>query len=217
MSRAKLVFAACFAVFAFSGLVAAQAFAGGEWDVNGEPLHGTAALANAALVLKPGVLKIDNASPVEIECLAHEILINEGVLISPDGILAKSITFHECSVILGNPTCILGSSLITTVPIHGLAHLDEGGRLNTLILILPETKTTFATIKFEGENCALLGVQPVTGGVHLLIDEGYLPKELHLVLAVTLKGGLKVGSSEALLTGLDADIRLQSGALWRFL
>lgn len=217
MSRAKLVFATCFAVFAFSGLVASQAFAGGEWDVNGTPLVGTAALAHAALVLKPGSLRIDNANPIEIECLAHEILINEGVLIAPDGVLAKSITFHECAVTLGSPTCTLASDLITTVPIHGLAHLDEGGRLNTLILILPETKTTFATFKFEGEKCALLGTQAVTGGVHLLIDEGYLPKELHLILVVTLKGGLKVGSSEALLTGLDADLRLESGLLWRFL
>jgi hypothetical protein len=218
MSRAKLLVVACFAVFGLVALASGSASAAEGWDVNGTLLSGTTALASTALVLQEGVLKIEAGETVEIKCKAHELLINEGVLKSPDGLLAKDVTFHGCETVGPSAAQCTIPDLILTVPVHGLASLE--GPLNTLIKVLPQTKVTFSTIKFDnatGGACALLGVQPVTGGVDLLIHEGFDPATLHRVLAFSLTGGLKVGSSNAVLEGLEADLKLASGLRWNYL
>jgi len=78
-------------------------------------------------------------------------------------------------------------------PTHVHPLLDLPGSLNAYILLLPKTKTTFATIKFLGASCALLGTQPITGEASLLVHGALHEVLLHLVLAITLKGALKVG------------------------
>jgi hypothetical protein len=211
MSKAKLLIAACFAMFVVGGIASATASAG-SWDVNGKEITASVALASTALVLTTGKLSVPAAN-TEIVCKGHELLINEGKLLPPDGILAKDLTFHECST-ENTGGCSIGP-LILTVAIHGLAHLE--GTLNTLILILPETKNTFASVPFTGELCALTGTQPITGGVDLLIHEGKDPATRHLVLAFSLPGKLKVGSDEAELVGLSGDLELASKETWNFL
>lgn len=217
MSKAKLLVVACFAVFAFSGMVASTASAG-EWQIEGETFTTgeTRALLPTALVLATGRLNVPSLN-TEVVCKGEKLDLNNGKIIYPDGILVQSVVFHECST-ENTGECSLGSTLISTVPIHGLVHLE--GILHVLILLLPQTKTTFATIAFEGAKCALAGTQPVTekaGGFHLLIDHGQVFKLLHLVLPITLAGGLKVGLNEAELTGADWDIALNSHHLFRFL
>lgn len=221
MSKAKLLIAASFAVFAFSAVAATTASAAeGDWDVNGTLLVGTAALANTALVLSFGRLV---ASGVEIQCKAHEIEIKNGFIRSPDEILAESLVFHSCKVINeGTTNCKLSEETISTQPIHGLAELDtKGNPLNTLILILPLPSKTFTVLNFTGETCALLGNQPVTAAknpaIDLLIHHGGVPLLLHLVLAFSLPESLRVGSSEAKLLEVDADIKLANNQTWAFL
>jgi hypothetical protein len=215
MSKARLI-VACLAVFAFSGIAASSAFA--SWEVEGETFVSgeTRELLPTALVLAHGQLLVPLAGTT-IECLGQQLAINKGKIIAPEGLLVESVVFHECTT-QNTGNCSVTSE-ISTVPIHGLVHLD--GSLNIIILLLPETKATFATIAFSGETCALLGTQPVTekaaGGVHLLIHHGQVFKLLHLVLAFSLPGALKVGSDEASLEGLDFDIALQSHKLFRFL
>ncbi len=213
MSRSKLLLVACFAVFAFAAVASVAAF--GEephWDVNGTPLVGSEPFLPTALVLNHGRLLVPTAG-VTIECLGHELLLTNGSIIAPDRLLIGSITFHECEAIsTGN--CSI-PRLILVGPVHGLAELE--GKLNVIILLLPETKNVFTTIKFEGETCALLGVQPVTGHVHLLIHEGQDLALLHLVLAFSLVGALHVGSDEAKLEELDFDLALKSHLKWNFL
>ncbi len=216
MSKAKLLFAAGFAVLAFSAPSVSTASA--AWDVNGTLLVGTAALANA-LVLSFGKL---NSAGVEIQCQAHEIEIKNGFIREPDELLAESLAFHSCKILNETGTnCKLSSEVISTLPIHGLAVLDEGKALNTLILILPLPTKTFSVLKYEGEKCALLGVQPITAAknpaIDLLVHEGGVPLLLHLVLAFSLKESLHLGSNEATLEGLDADIRLANDQTWAFL
>ncbi len=215
MSRAKLLVAAGFAVLAFSAMAVSTASA--AWDVNGTLLVGTAALANA-LVLSFGELK---SAGVEIQCQAHEIEIKNGFIREPDEVLAEGLTFHSCKVLNAETECKLSSETIATLPIHGLAVLDEGKVLNTLILILPLPSKTFSVLKFEGEKCALLGIQPITANknpaIDLLVHEGGVPLLLHLVLAFSLKESLHLGSNEATLEGLDADIRLANDQTWAFL
>jgi hypothetical protein len=151
-----------------------------------------------------------------VECISTELGLTEAFIVHPDELRVKSVTFKECGA---TAPCIIGNGeTISTLAIHGLAELD--GTLNTLIKLLPLPSKTFAVIKFEGASCALLGNQPVTAtgsAVDLLIHEGIHPRVLHLVLAFSLPGLLKVGSSEANLTGLDADFKLASGQTWNFL
>ncbi len=216
MSRAKLLLAAGFAVLAFGALSVGTASA--AWDVNGTLLVGTAALANA-LVLSFGTL---DSAGVEIQCQAHEIEITNGFIREPDEVLAGGLTFHSCKVLNKEGTgCTLSSETIATLPIHGLAVLDEGKVLNTLILILPLPTKTFSVLTFTGEKCALLGNQPITANknpaIDLLVHEGGVPLLLHLVLAFSLKESLHLGSGEATLEGLDADIRLANDQTWAFL
>jgi hypothetical protein len=211
MSKAKLLIAACFAMFIVGGIASATASAG-EWDVNGKPITANVALASTALVLTTGKLAVPAAN-TEIVCKGHELLINEGRLLPPDGILAKDLTFHECST--ENTGGCKIPTLTLTVALRGLAHLD--GALNTLILVSPDTKNVLYTIKYEGELCALLGTQPVTGGLDLLIHEGRDPAIRHLILGFSLVAQLKIGSDEAELAGLSLDLELASKETWNFL
>lgn len=221
MSRAKLLFAACFALLVFGGVMTSMASAADEWQIEGETFTTgeSRPLLPTALVLAVGKLVIKTGSPFEVVCKGEKLDVNSGNIVYPTEVTVASITFHECATV-GSETCQLGaeSESISTVPVRGVANLEAGG--NVLILLTPKTKSIFATIQFSGASCALLGSQPVTekgNGFHLLIDNGRTFKLLHLVLPVTLVGGLKVGSSEAELTGADWDIALNSHRLFRFL
>jgi hypothetical protein len=216
MSRSKSLVVACFATFALCAVVSATAFAGGQWDINGTPLaaHATVGLTNI-LVLNDGQFKIlATGETPEIVCKGHEVSLVKGVLIGPDGLLASSVAFRECSV-RNSENCTLGSSIIETVPVHALAHLD--GTLNALLLVLPETKATFATVKYDGNLCALESVATLTGGFHILVHEAIHSTKRKRALAFSLKGQLKDGSSEAELSGLVGDLELTSGLPWSFL
>jgi hypothetical protein len=215
MSRVRLIIAVCCGIMACSALTSTAAFAGGQWDVNGTALSGTTPILSFALVLSPGRFFIHGFG-LSIVCRGSQVSFNEGLLKAPDGVSVKDLTFNECKI-EESESCTLSNGKLLSVPIHGLAYLDNGERLNTTILLLPQTKNTFFTFKFEGENCPFAGVQSVTGGLDLLIDEGYLPAVEHLVLSQILKGELKLGSSEVLLEKLDADMRLASGLPWNFL
>jgi hypothetical protein len=208
MPKAKLLVAACFALFALS--VPATANAG--WVVNGKALAASESkpLATHALVLTTGELKVLTAN-FAIKCQGHEVGIEEGKIIGTNGILVKSITFEGCH---GEGVCTIESEKIKTVPIHGTAILD--GALNAYISLLPETKTTFATVKFNNEECALFGPQPVTGSASILVHGAAHETLTHLGLAFTLPKALKVGSDEAHLRGLSFDIALGTDEPWSF-
>lgn len=212
MPRFRLIIAACLATFAV-GAVASTAALAASWHVNGTELKGSAALASSAQVLTPGELSITAGEKLSIVCEGENLSITGGKLIAPAGILARSITFHECKT-KETPNCTLGSTLILVLPVHGLLHFESP---NLLILVLPTTKTTFTTIKFNGEKCALLGTQPVTGGASILIHNVTTSEPSHFVLAFSSVGGLKVGSDEATLKGVSGDLKLASGESWSFL
>jgi hypothetical protein len=219
MPRVKLLLVASLAVFMFMPALA-TASTGGQWLVNGKALLAgeTLALLPKALVLRPkeGVLKVLVAGgSIEVGCEGEQVDLEEGKIIGPDGILVKKLTFHLCKI-LNSASCTLGSELLSTVPIHGLASLDLPGSLNAYILLLPETKNTLATIKFEGETCAILGTQSVTGNASLLIHGALHEVLSHLVLAFSLPKALKFGSSEADLEKIDFDLVLSQHENWSF-
>ncbi len=221
MSKARLLFVTCFVVFAASALVSATASAAvSGWEVNGTLLAGTAAIASKAPVLHSGRLV---AAGVELECTGSTVDIVGGFIRHPDEVLANGLVFHGCEVTNEAATnCKLkATTLISTLPLFGLAELDGASSLNTLILASPLPSKTFAVIPFEGEKCALAGNQPVTQSkfpaVSLLIHEGGVSAVLHLVLAFSNAASLKLGNSEATLSGADADVQLASGLPVAFL
>ncbi|HEY2768605.1 MAG TPA: hypothetical protein VGI76_10120, partial [Solirubrobacteraceae bacterium] len=81
----------------------------------------------------------------------------------------------------------------------------------------PATSKTIAAIRFEGAECAITGVQPLTGALDVLVDGGADPAVSQTLLVSSLKGALKLGSSEATLSTFKADLRLASGQTWNFL
>lgn len=211
MSKAKPLLATCFAAVLLSILMSATASA--AWDVNGTLLVGSAQIASPAKVLNHGRLEVP-AAGVNIECVSTELGLTEAFIVHPDELRIKSVTFKECGA---TAPCTIGSEkTLSTLPVHGLASLDG---LNTLIKLLPLPSKTYAIIKFEGETCPLLGNQPLTAtgaAIDFLIHEGADPRVLHLILGFSL-AGLKEGSDEATLTGLDFDAKLVSGLTWNFL
>lgn len=210
MLKAKLLVAACFALFALS--IPATANAGLVVNKKALGAGESKPLAANALVLTTGQLQVLTANVV-IKCTGEQVGVEGGKIVGTDGILVKSLTFNTCAT-TEPPTCSLASTQIKTVPIHGKVILD--GSLNAYVTVLPETKTTFTTIKFNGVECPLLGVQPATGTASILVHEAVHEKVVHLGLAFTLKGALKVGSNEAHLGGLSFDIELESKESWSF-
>lgn len=213
MSKARLVVIASLAAFALSALVAATASAaGGEWDVGGTKLSGTAAVASPAKVLEHGKLVVVGAG-VTVECTSTELGITGGEIVAPDELRAKTIEFKTCAA--NGANCELEEKAIKTEAVHGLAELD--GTLGTIVKLLPLPSKTFAVLHFIGEKCALKGPQPVTGTADLLAPSGKDPAVEQTVNGFSLKGSLKVGSSEGELSGLTTDIKLASGKTWNFL
>jgi len=210
MSRAKLVAVACFAAFALSALAAATASAG-QWDVGGKALAtgSKATLASPAKVLEHGNLE---AAGVKIECTSTELGITGGELVGPAEVKAKDLTFKGCKA---TAPCSLASEVILTLALHGTAELDS--TLGAFVKLLPLPSKTFAALHFEGATCALLGIQPVNGTADLLAPSGKDASVLQTVNAFSLTGSLKVGSSEASLTGLNTDLQLESKETWAFL
>ncbi len=213
MSKGKPLLAACFAAVALSAMVSASASAATGWDVNGTLLVGSAQIATPAKLLAHGKLEVPEWG-VNFECVSTELGLTEAFIVHPDELRIKSVTFKECGA---TAPCSIGNGrTISTLSVHGLASLDG---LNTLIKLLPLPSKTYAIIKFEGETCPLLGNQPLTAtgaAIDFLIHEGADPRVLHLILGFSLPG-LKVGSDEATLKGLDLDAKLVSGLTWNFL
>ncbi len=197
MSKTKLIVAVFAAMVAISAVTSATAFAG--WKVGGTELAAGAKqkLMTSGIVEQPAILEgigfkitCGRTGKEDITGVAPEI---EGT--NKGG--ATSVTFHECA---GEEPCAIGSNTITTVPVL-LTELTLDGTLAVKGAFVPETKTTFTTIKFEGAECALTGTQPVTGKASFLAFTGQDERTFQSVLLFSETGKLKVGSSEAKLHG----------------
>jgi hypothetical protein len=209
MSKTKLIMSAFVAVLAFSALASASASAAtAGWMVNGKLLSGSAALATTAKVDEKAKL---SAAGVEIECTGENLNGVAPQITSAASGSATSLIFTGC--VSKTATCTLGTTTIGTVPVIAEATLD--GALGVLATFSPKTKTTFTTIEYLGANCALEGIQPVTGKAVVLDPTGQDEATSQLI-KVTSASTLKVGSSAATLTG-SALLKLASGEPWSFL
>ncbi len=180
--------------------------ASANWLVGKSQLEGTAALATTASVDQRFELK---GGGVTIECKGTALNAASPQIVASSRITAASLTFGECKT-TAEP-CSLGSTTILTVPlvgeVTGLTSPEDEA------VFSPQTKSTFATIKFNGETCALLGTQPITGTLGTVLPKGQEERTQQEVKASTTKGELKLGSNEAELKG-SALLKLTTGAVF---
>lgn len=181
------------------------------WMVNGSQLTGTAALATTAAVDQ------------KIELLAPEagvtIICNNKTLNSASPTIngsnemgsATSLELTECAN-FGPCGISAGGILLTQV----LIDLTLDGTLATKGRFLPLSKN-FATIKFEGAECGIAGVQPVSGGITFLMPTGQDERTLQLITFTNEEpGSVKVGKDSAEFKGSFL-VRLASGLPFSFL
>ncbi len=174
--------------------LAAAASAQANWFVEGTQLTGTQALATTAAVDESFKLK---AAGVTITCTGKNF---EGVspqIEAPESATATSLVFKECA---SSEACTV-TKTIGTVPVR--ASVTEGASPAVKAVFSPKTKTIFATIKYNGAECPLLGVQPVTGKATALLPTGEEDNVLQEVAPniAEASGELKLGSSAAELKG----------------
>ncbi|HUN77285.1 MAG TPA: hypothetical protein VMU32_00005 [Solirubrobacteraceae bacterium] len=212
MSRSKMTVAGLIAALICSvAFVASASAATAGWMVNGKLLaaNETKNIALGTVVDESFILHVPLAG-LEITCKG--LNIQGGMIIGTNKNLEKSLAFTECTA--GNGNCSIGQKEIATVPLSSEATLDSENTLAVNISFTPETGTIFATIKFEGSTCALLGVKAVTGSASALAPTGQDEKQVQL-LSSTSKS-LKVGTDAAEITG-SALLELESKETWSFL
>lgn len=208
----KLIMTICVGILALSASALASS-ASAEWMLNGVNVTGTQKLATTAAVDENGLLK---AAGVTIECTGKNLEGTNPQIEVPNKGSASALIFTECESI--TPTCKLNTKTIGTVPLTATVALVAGSAKEDLATFLPKTKTIFATIKYEGAECALLGTQPVSGKALVKGPTGQEEKTLQEIVANVSEetGELKVGSSPAELKGA-ALLKLASGNKWSYL
>src|SRR5262249_10113876 len=133
------------------------------WMVSGTNFTtGTKAIATTAAVDKEGEL---TAAGITINCKSKVL---NGIAPQINGATgmgdANSLVFNECEIQegKGTPPCTLATKTIGTLPV--LVDLTLDGATADKGRFLPtNTSKIFATIKYEGPECPLKGVQPVNG------------------------------------------------------
>ncbi|HEY2768614.1 MAG TPA: hypothetical protein VGI76_10165 [Solirubrobacteraceae bacterium] len=201
---APTVFVGLFALSAFALASSASA----QWMVNGTNLTGTAALAPGAPLDENVTI---NISGVSIVCTSSVELVSPQ-LEAGDKAPTNSLIFAGCSA---NGKCTVESNF-KTVPLTATATLE--GTLAINLIFKPKTKTVFGTLKFEGAECPLFGVQTATGTAKFLAptgrDERLSQQIINNVTAAS--GELKAGISNIEMKGSSL-LKLATDLPWSFL
>jgi hypothetical protein len=209
MRKTKLVITMCVTAVVLSGTassVASAATAG--WMVNGTLLTGTKSISTATVDESWRF----SSQGVSVECSGSTVNAVDPEFIAPNKRAAKSVEFTGCSA---NAQCVITKTL-HVVPIVTEATLE--GALAVTEIIKPATKTTLATVWFEGALCAFEGTQTMTGKAKVSMPTGHDERTLQLnnMNVTEASGELKAGSSNMSAQGSTL-IRLASGEPWRFL
>lgn len=209
MPRTKLALATCLPLLALGALASAASAATAGWMVNGSLLSGTKAVGTASI---SSAWQLEVAGII-VSCNGSTIDNVHPELVAPNQAKAISFQFTECAVNSGS--CFITKTL-GIVPTITESTLD--GALGIKETIKPQTKTLFATIKFEGAECLLAGTDPVTGKISVLDPSGQDEKTMQEFTSTTTaaSGELRVGSSGASVKG-TALTKLASGEQWSFL
>jgi len=208
MPRVRITVAACLGVLALSALASAPASAAG-WMVNGTALSGSQALATTAPVDESSVIK---GAGVTITCSGKTFNGATPQIESTNKGSAADFEFTECKA---SSPCTLEGKTIKTEAVTLEATLE--GTEAVLAKLKPKTGTLFATIGFEGAECAIEGCQPVSGTAKVLAPTGQKERTWQRIEEIqTANGEFKVGSGSAELSG-SALLKLANGEPWSLL
>jgi len=210
---------ALFAVLAFSAMAAGSASA--SWFVGGTELKTSAKLSTTAVVDEPTTLSVP--------ALGLSVLCKGGVLdgVSPEIIAgetgkAASLKFLSCNTTVPATGCALEESnqAIPTLGINAKASLKSGSGVEDRVLFSPQTKGTFAEIKFsEANTCAFNSVEPVKGEVIVGAPTGQTESVGQAIVGLgsVENNSLEIGKgNKAFLNGGKALLTLASGSKWSF-
>jgi hypothetical protein len=208
MPRVRLLIVTIASVLAFSAVASSAANAG--WMVNGTSFtSGTKALVSTAAVDQAFRLATID---LEVKCAGTTMkTANAAINGTTEMADVASLEFTECDA--GGGTCSLGESQFKTVPLLASLALDGSSPSAAQGVFLPKTKGIFATVKFEGAQCPMTGVLPITGSQSFLAPTGRLERTLQLI---SIKGPLTVLGLEG---SLESSIlaRLASNEPFSFL
>jgi hypothetical protein len=211
MIRTKLgllgLCAVVFGLMAFS-TAAAQAEVGAKWLIlnslgelkEGSTLHAAVGLeSDTVVILHSEILKIKALFECSSLRTENAKLLAEGSIGESAGnVKGSRIVFSKCITKLNGVTntecepkdAVTGAGTIRTNPGHALLvlHKLESGEIDDLLLVLPDTGETFATLEL-GIGCSIGTKVPVIGHVTLkdcLGNAGFLKHEIkHLVEVFT--------------------------------
>jgi hypothetical protein len=202
-----MVFGAALAL----GAAGASSAAASGWMVGGTQLKSSAALAPTAAVTEDPQF---SAAGITVTCsniVSHSEGETHETIETEEWIILIHTEWLECSA---SSECSLKSPTIGSVPLSGVPVTE--GSLGFKTTLAPKTGSIFATVKFEGSNCAIAGLTPITGKETVIAPRGQMEATLQEVKANNVEGELKVGSAAATLKGA-ALLKLASGKPWSFL
>jgi hypothetical protein len=116
-----------------------------------------------------------------------------------------SLEFTECEG--GGGVCQLAENQFKTVPLLADFTLTGSNPSAAQGVFLPKTKGIFATVKFQGEQCVMTGVLPITGSQSFLAPTGRLERTLQLIaiLGKTSIAGLEASLESSFLARLASN------------
>jgi len=208
---------ALLAVLALSAAVAGSASA--NWFVGGTELKTSAALATTTVVDEPSTLLVPTLS-LSIVCSGKTLDGTSPEIIAGNIGKAASLKFLECNTTKPATGCALetANEPIPTLPVSARASLGSGEA--DRVLFVPQTKGTFAEIKFsEADTCALGPALILKGAVTFGAPTGQLEllNQAIVGLGSIENNSLEIGSgNKAFIDGGKVLLRLASDSKWSF-
>ncbi len=193
MPRFRLLILTIASIFAFGAVASSAANAG--WMVNGTNFtSGTKALASTAGVDQ--ALRITSAV-LDIKCAGSTMKSTNAVINGATGMMdVNSLEFTECD--RSGEVCRLAESQFKTTPLLADFTLDGSNPNAVQGAFLPTAGEIFATVKFEGAECAMTGVLQVRGSQSFLAPAGRLERTLQ---SITLLGSSSISGLTASVEG----------------
>lgn len=180
------------------GVLSISSQASADWMVNGTTLTGTAALATTAAVDEEVQF---SAAGVLVKCSGNNQRFVNPVMNGVTG-MADALSWESTGCVATQP-CRIAESMketISTLPILIDAVLEGALAVKGRVLPVNSSKV-FMTVKFEGAECSLAGVQTVKGSQAVLIPTGQDERTAQTITTVSEGEGLKVGTSAVTMKG----------------
>ncbi len=218
MSRVKVVAVAFFAALALSVVATDSASAASQWFVGGAALSGGKALSTTAKVDTAAVLNIPKLK-IKLTCLGPLLNATSPEIVATNTAKAKSLIFEGCKTLEPAIGCELEENpqRIPTEPVTATA--TKAASPADRLLVKPQTKALFTSIKFKEKNiCALEGKESISGVVSINAPTGQSELQDQPIegLGSFENNSLEIGGAKAYIEGGRELLLLATKELWSF-